>query len=78
MHGTPASNVSATTGAPDFVLTPFGLPEPRAGSPLHDSGLGFVPGGAGVRGAAGQPRVAGQRIDRGALELPELFRNGFE
>ena len=50
---------------------------PRADSPLRNSGVNPV-GGIGVLDFAGENRVTGPQIDRGAYEFQELFANGFE
>jgi hypothetical protein len=50
---------------------------PGPASPMRDRG-GAAAGGLGEVDVAGQPRLQGLAVDRGAHEFDELFSNGFE
>jgi hypothetical protein len=74
--GTNAVNVDTTTG--DARIAAIGLPVPAADSPLRNAGLGAPAGGLAAEDLTRAKRVQGGRVDKGAVEFPEIFTNGFE
>ena len=77
LKGTPASNLSSSTGDPRFVAP--GDPHLRVDSPLRDSGIVGPVGGSGTWDIEGRSRVVGGAVDVGAYEWRDaIFANGFD
>jgi hypothetical protein len=74
--GTYAINTETSIG--DARLSETGLPVPAANSPVRNTGLGAPAGGLATEDLRRAKRVQGGRVDRGALEFPDIFMNGFE
>lgn len=86
MQGAASSESDTTTGDPQWTITGT-YPRAKAVSPLRDSGRNSPLGGLPAIDAAGNQRVLGGTVDRGAMEadveaLPPapdaMFANGFE
>jgi hypothetical protein len=86
MEGQPAAESDTTTGDPKWDIVGM-YPRPQAVSPLRDSGRNSPLGGLSAKDTAGDPRVVGVAVDRGALEADavappppaeSVFANGFE
>lgn len=79
--GSPGSNQGMTSGDPGLVADGVWW-RPGAGSPLRDTGFAAPNGGTGSLDIAGNPRVRGPAVDRGAFEaapdLDTIWRNGFQ
>ncbi|MDZ3822454.1 MAG: hypothetical protein U0S76_02515 [Pseudoxanthomonas sp.] len=79
--GSPGSNQGMTSGDPRLVADGVWW-RPGVGSPLRDTGIATPNGGTGSLDIAGNPRVRGPAVDRGAFEaapdLDTIWRNGFQ
>jgi len=78
LRGAPEFNANRTQGDPLITFNNSWFPIPSQNSPLKDSGSSFVPGGAGSQDLMFRARTQGARIDRGAVEIDQMFGNGFE
>ncbi|WP_257388606.1 hypothetical protein [Tahibacter caeni] len=76
LRGTPAANLSPSSGDPGFVA--YNNPRPRADSILVDSGIANPQGGSGTFDADGRTRVLGPAVDIGAFESELIFADGFQ
>ncbi|MCC6505926.1 MAG: hypothetical protein IT475_10810 [Aquimonas sp.] len=78
-NGSVFQDVGTSIGDAVWTLNPIYFSRtPKRGSPLVDSGVTSVAGGLGTKDILGGVRVAGATVDRGAVELGQLFANGFE
>ncbi|MBX3725924.1 MAG: hypothetical protein KF823_08400 [Xanthomonadales bacterium] len=81
LSGSPGSNQGMTSGDPRLVADGVWW-RPGVGSPLRDTGIAAPNGGTGTLDIAGNPRVRGPAVDRGAYEaapdLDTIWRNGFQ
>jgi len=78
LSGTPEFNYSRTQGDPLINVSASGYVVPALNSPVRDSGSTYVPGGRGEYDLYGNPRVQGIKVDRGAIEIDQMFGNGFD
>jgi len=75
LSGTPDVNTGSSTGSAGFNGSGYDL---SASSTARDAGAFFTPILQGTLDVAAQARVQGSAVELGALEYPNLFRDGFE
>lgn len=76
LAGTPATNLTPSTGDPGFVS--IKNPHLRHDSILIDSGVANPLGNSGTFDAEGHTRVFGAAVDIGAIEADVIFAGDFE
>lgn len=78
----PVFNLAMTSGNPNWTIAGI-YPTPNPGSPLRDSGYNTPASGVGTLDLAGNTRITGGTIDRGAIEAAGvatdlIFADGFQ